>query len=178
MQVLQRSPFITRLMIGIIVLVIIFGAGYFIFVKSSQAATITQPMPFPHQTMVQAGVDCVFCHNTAMKSPAANIPSVQRCMGCHKVIATTTVNIQILKGYWDRQEPIPWKRVYTLPRFVYFTHEVHVQVAGFNCERCHGDVGHMKEAQPVVKMNMGWCLSCHEQQPNAAQLKDCVVCHQ
>ncbi len=48
----------------------------------------------------------------------------------------------------------------------------------FNCERCHGDVGHMQEARPVVRMNMGWCLSCHETQPNAAQLRDCVVCHQ
>lgn len=174
----KRSTCISRLLIGIAAIIILFGAAYFLFVTRSQAATVTQPMPFPHQTMVQAGVDCVFCHNTAMKSPAANIPSVQRCMGCHKVIATNTPNIQILKGYWDRQEPIPWKRVYTLPRFVYFSHEVHVQAAGLNCERCHGDVGHMMEAQPVVKMNMGWCLSCHDQQPNAAQLKDCVVCHQ
>ena len=32
-------------------------------------------------------------------------------------------------------------------------------------------------AKPVVKMNMGWCLDCHEKQPNATQLMDCVICH-
>jgi hypothetical protein len=30
----------------------------------------------------------------------------------------------------------------------------------------------------VVTMDMGWCLDCHNQQPNKAQLRDCVVCHQ
>jgi hypothetical protein len=35
----------------------------------------------------------------------------------------------------------------------------------------------MTETKPVVNMTMSWCLSCHEQQPNAQQLKDCVVCH-
>jgi len=83
-----------------------------------------------------------------------------------------------LAGYWDRQEPIRWARVNQLPRFVYFSHQVHVVAAGLNCERCHGDVGQMKEARPVVKMNMGWCLGCHEEQPNGAQLRDCIVCHQ
>ena len=49
---------------------------------------------------------------------------------------------------------------------------------GGNCETCHGDVGHMSVDQPVVQMNMGWCLNCHEKQPNAPQLMDCVICHQ
>ena len=100
-------------------------------------------------------------------------------MGCHDAIATgKPEKISELKGYWERQEPIPWERVNQVPRFVYFSHQVHVVVGGLNCERCHGDVGHMAEARPVAKMSMGWCLSCHEQQANAQQLKDCVVCHQ
>jgi hypothetical protein len=35
----------------------------------------------------------------------------------------------------------------------------------------------MTVAKPVVRMNMGWCLDCHEKQPNASQLMDCVICH-
>jgi hypothetical protein len=35
----------------------------------------------------------------------------------------------------------------------------------------------MEVTKEVVAMTMGWCLDCHEKQPNATQLKDCVVCH-
>lgn len=143
-----------------------------------QAAGGGQPIAFNHQVMVGVGITCVYCHNTALSSPAAGIPSVEKCMGCHAVIATQTPEVQKLAGYWQRQEPVQWVRVNHLPRFVYFSHRVHVVAAGFNCERCHGDVGKMAIDQPVANMNMGWCLGCHEQQPNAPQLRDCVVCHQ
>jgi c(7)-type cytochrome triheme protein len=127
--------------------------------------------------MVGAGVNCLFCHPGALKSPVAGLPSVQKCMGCHSVIAATNPEIQKLAGYAQRGEPIPWPRVNVLPRFVYFSHEVHVAAAGLNCERCHGDVSRMTLDQPVVRMNMGWCLDCHSQQPNADQLRECDVCH-
>lgn len=136
-----------------------------------------QPIPFPHVSMVGQGVQCLFCHSDAMRSPAAGIPSVERCMGCHRVIATNAAAIQTLAGYSQRGDTIPWVRVYVLPRFVYFSHEVHL-ASGINCERCHGDVGRMKVTVRAVHMNMGWCLDCHEKQPNADQLRDCQVCHQ
>lgn len=157
--------------------VLILGTAIFLFRPRLQAAP-QQPIPFNHEVMVQLGIKCLFCHSEARRSQAAGMPSVEKCMGCHKTIATGSPAIQQLAGYWERQEPIPWVRVNRLPRFVYFSHQVHVTVANLNCERCHGDVGHMAEARPVVTMNMGWCLNCHEKQPNAAQLKDCVICHQ
>lgn len=159
---------------GILILLI---ASFYIVKPEAQAAP-EQPIPFNHQVMVQAGISCLFCHTDARRSPAAGMPSVQKCMGCHDVIATDSPAIQQLTGYWERQEPIPWVRVNRLPRFVYFSHQAHVVAGGLNCESCHGDVGKMAAARPVVKMNMGWCLSCHEKQPNADQLVDCVICHQ
>lgn len=128
--------------------------------------------------MVALGVQCLYCHADARRSEAAGMPSMQRCMGCHKVIATDEAPIQELTAYWEAGEPVEWKRVYTLPRFTYFSHRMHVMVGGINCETCHGDVAHMAEAQEVVEMNMGWCLDCHRSQPNASQLQDCIVCHQ
>lgn len=174
--------FITRftrrqLMVAGALVMIAIVVGLFLLASGTQAAP-QQPIAFNHQIMVQAGISCLFCHSEATKSPVAGMPSVERCMGCHKVIATDSPEIKKVAGYWERGEPIPWVRVNQLPRFVYFSHEVHVVTGGLNCERCHGDVGHMTVAQPVVNMNMGWCLSCHEQQPNAKQLMDCVVCHQ
>jgi hypothetical protein len=173
-----RSSGASRWVIMAVVVVAVLVGAYFIFVPRGRADTPDQPINFQHKAMVQLGITCVFCHNTALKSPAAGMPSVQLCVGCHKTIKSTNPEIQKLLGYWERGEAIPWKRVYQLPRFVYFSHQAHVIAGGLNCETCHGDVGNMGVAQEVVKMNMGWCLNCHEKQPNAAQLKDCIICHQ
>jgi hypothetical protein len=167
-----------RPILGLVALVIVLGAAVLILLPKTEAVG-EQPIAFNHEVMVKVGITCLFCHTDARRSPVAGIPSVERCMGCHRVIAAdSSEEIQAVAAYWERQEPIPWVRVNQLPDFVYFSHRIHVVGAGLNCERCHGDVGHMAIAQPAVKMNMGWCLGCHEQQPNISQLRDCVVCHQ
>jgi c(7)-type cytochrome triheme protein len=176
MRAIRSLPLLWRLLAGAVLVVIVVVGGYLLFASGSRAAP-QQPLEFNHQIMVSTGIQCLYCHNAATRSSAAGIPSVEKCMGCHKVIATDRPQVQELAGYWERQEPIPWARVYQVPRFVFFSHQVHVNAAGLNCERCHGDVGNMVETYAVVDMNMGWCLSCHEQQDRASQLKDCVVCH-
>ncbi len=163
---------------AVIVLAILVVLGNLLFLQTAKAQSVAPPpIAFSHKIMVGAGVNCLFCHSGATKSPVAGIPSVQKCMGCHSVIAATAPEILKVKGYWLRGQAIPWPRVNQLPRFVYFSHEVHVTAGGFNCERCHGNVSQMTLDQPVVQMNMGWCLDCHSQQANADQLRDCVVCH-
>jgi c(7)-type cytochrome triheme protein len=175
----KKNPIIQRwrLILGGVVVLVILGAALFYFTSGSRADP-QQPFSFPHKVMVGAGVPCLYCHAYAIKSPVAEIPSVEKCMGCHKVIATNTPRITTLRTqYWEKQKPIEWVKVYDLPRFVYFSHEVHVEGAGLNCETCHGNVGQMNEAVKVANTNMGWCLGCHEKQPNYNQLMDCVVCH-
>lgn len=157
--------------------VAVVATGYFLSASAFTPAP-PQPIAFNHEVMVQAGISCLYCHEDVLRSPSPEMPSVEKCMGCHNVIATNSPEIQKIKAYYDSGQPIPWVRVNALPRFVYFSHEVHVVVAGLNCEQCHGDVGHMSVDQPVVRMNMGWCLNCHMKQPNAPQLSDCVICHQ
>jgi c(7)-type cytochrome triheme protein len=174
MNAIQSSPKLWRLVALVAVIVIIVVGAYLFFAVRSRAAQ--QPIAFNHQIMVGAGMPCLYCHTGVQKGPAAIIPSVQQCMGCHRVIATGHPEVQKLAGYWERQEPIPWARVYEVPRFVFFSHSVHI-AAALNCEQCHGDVGNMVETYAVVDMNMGWCLRCHNQQPNAVELKDCLVCH-
>jgi c(7)-type cytochrome triheme protein len=176
MQFIRNIPFIVRYVGFVVVVLVGVGILYFIWGPNSLAAP-AQPMSFPHQRMVGAGVQCLFCHTTATISPAAGIPSVQKCVGCHNVIARNTPAIQTLfNDYWNPKKPIPWVQVNRLPRYVHFTHSVHVN-SGINCERCHGNVGQMNEDYQVVRMNMGWCLSCHNQQPNREQLRDCSICH-
>ena len=159
--------------------IIVLAALAFWVVSSSQASPVPQPIAFNHKIMVTtAGINCLFCHSDATRSPSAGIPSVAKCMGCHKTIAATAPEVVKVADYFTRQEPIPWQRVNILPRFVYFSHEAHVVGGGLNCERCHGDVANMTVDVPVVRMNMGWCINCHTSQPNGQQLRDCITCHQ
>ena len=167
-----------RLLIPAAVVVILLAALAFL-ASSSNASPVPQPIAFNHKIMVvTAGIDCIFCHSDANRSPSAGIPSVEKCMGCHKTIAATAPEIVKVANYYNNQQPIPWQRVNILPRFVYFSHEAHVVAGKQNCENCHGDVANMTVDVPVVRMNMGWCLRCHTQQPNGQQLRDCVTCHQ
>jgi len=153
-------------------------AGGVLFTRAQVLAAPEQPIAYSHRAHVEAGVQCLFCHPSALRSPMAGIPSVQKCMGCHAVIEADNPAIQEVAGYWERGEPIPWVRVNAQPDFVFFSHQPHLG-AGLNCETCHGDVGSMTVARPAVKMDMGWCLDCHLKQPEAkvARLADCLTCH-
>jgi Cytochrome c7 and related cytochrome c len=152
------------------------AAGVYFLLTARAKAAPEQPLAFNHQAMIAFGMNCLYCHNSASQSPAAGMPSVQLCMGCHEYIDTNNPEIQKLAGYWERQEPIPWTRVYQLPRFVYFSHQVHI-AANQDCANCHGDVSKMTVAVPAVRIGMGMCLNCHVKQENGPQLKDCIVCH-
>jgi Cytochrome c7 and related cytochrome c len=167
-----------RAILGLVALAAVAAAAYFLFTATSRAqAKDVQPIAFSHRVMVQKGIPCLYCHADARRSSSAGMPSVEKCMGCHLVISRANPGVRALTDYWERGEPIPWVRINQLPRFVYFTHQAHL-AAGLNCERCHGDVSQMVVLQPVVKLDMGWCIGCHKQQPQAKRLTDCITCHQ
>lgn len=149
--------------------------------RSYQEATPSQrdqPVAFRHPIHAQAGIQCLYCHSEAARSQIAGIPSVQKCVGCHQVIATEEEPVQEMLGYWERDETIPWRRVTAQLDFVYFSHQPHLGAA-LNCETCHGNVAQMEVVEPAVDMHMGWCLQCHEAQPaiKIARLVDCITCH-
>lgn len=163
---------------GIVVFFLLILAAIFIS-RAAALAAPAQPIDFSHEKHSQAGLECVFCHSQALRSDIAGIPSVEFCIGCHTTIASETEQIQILQGYWDRQEPIPWVAVNDLPDHTYFSHQVHLS-ARVSCETCHGPVASMARLKPLNTMDMGWCLTCHLDQPEekVARLADCLACHQ
>ena len=168
----------TRWLLFIPLLIVAGIAGGVLFTRAQVLAAPEQPIAYSHRAHIEAGVQCLFCHPSALRSPVAGIPSVQKCMGCHAVIEVDNPAIQEVAGYWERGEPIPWVRVNAQPDFVFFSHQPHLG-ASLSCETCHGDVGSMTVARPAVKMDMGWCLDCHLQQPpeKVARLADCLACH-
>jgi hypothetical protein len=139
-----------------------------------------QPIAFSHKIHAGTlGMDCLYCHYGADKSPIANIPAVSVCMGCHKLAATDRPEVQKLTGYYQRGETVPWLEVYSLPDHVKFNHKRHVK-AGIKCQDCHGKVETMDVVYQYPSLKMGWCITCHRQRLNDPQFPttlDCVACH-
>ena len=187
-------------MLGVVLLAVLIFLAVSSWSRQPAAAAkpSTQPIAFPHNTHVQTyKMDCQYCHTEARRSEYAGIPSVERCIGCHKITAADKPEIKKLTEYFTRKEPIPWVRVYKMPEFTYFPHKSHVR-AGVTCQTCHGPVETMttvgantgptlvndllnvagfRTAAPPL--SMGWCIECHREQ-NARGAKaplDCVTCH-
>ena len=163
------------------------------------AQASVQPINFPHNVHVQTyKMDCQYCHADARRSEYAGLPSVTRCMGCHKITAADKPEIKKLAEYAAKAEPVPWLRVFKVPEYAYFPHKPHVR-AGVRCQSCHGPIETMTTAsartgQSLVNdllnltgmrpaappLTMGWCIDCHREQtaPRGAKAPlDCVTCH-
>ena len=131
-----------------------------------------QPIAFPHPTHVQTlGMNCLYCHFSANKSPDPGIPAVSTCMGCHLIVgpsrpamngrpARTSAGIQTLQNYWNKKQAIPWQRIHKVPDYVNFPHMRHVTF-GVTCQPCHGPVQNMTRVFQYSSLNMGWCVNCH-----------------
>jgi hypothetical protein len=134
-----------------------------------------QPIAFAHSIHAgRLGLDCAFCHAFASRSPRAGVPPVEKCLSCHRTIATDREEIKVLLGYSERGESIAWNRVHQLPDHVYFSHKRHIK-AGLDCAACHGGVREMTLMRQIRPLTMGWCVTCHR--ANGAST-DCATCHQ
>lgn len=125
-----------------------------------------QPIAFSHK--IHAGqyeIDCKYCHVGVMKGKNATIPSVNICMNCHNQIraGATTGEGEIAKivAAWDNKKPIEWVRIHNLPDLAYFNHAQHVNVAGVECQTCHGPIETMDVVRQHSLLTMGWCIDCH-----------------
>lgn len=138
------------------------------------AAGPQQPIAFSHAAHVgRRHISCVYCHQGVATTAHATIPSLETCMGCHRVVMTTNPEVQKLTQAYVSNRPIRWVRVTNLPDFVHFTHRRHIQ-AGVECRSCHGDVARMVQVYKAHSLTMGECLACHQQRRVST---DCYTCH-
>ena len=140
-----------------------------------QAPAPAQPIEFSHAVHAGSyGIDCQYCHADARRGVYAGLPSVQRCVGCHKLVAAQgNPEVQKVVEHWNTKQPIPWVRVHKVPGFVEFQHRRHIEV-GLACQTCHGPVETMQRIAQVAPLTMGWCISCHAEKKGPL---DCVDCH-
>jgi hypothetical protein len=177
--------------------------------SSSEGRAPDQPVNFPHPRHAGPvargglGMNCVYCHFSATKSPDPGMPALNTCMGCHTVILgradSSKAQIRKLTEYWNKKLPVPWERIHKVPDYVMFPHMRHVN-AGVTCQTCHGDVQNMGKVYQYASLNMGWCVNCHvngyrpadgaraaglpdsavarlEREPARRARYDCAVCH-
>ncbi len=131
--------------------------------NTSQFVAWDQPVEFDHRHHVRDdGIECLYCHSAAERSPSAGVPTTGVCMGCHAQIWNQSPLLELVRRSYFTGKPINWKRVHDLPDFVYFDHSVHV-TRGIACTNCHGDVGGMARVVQTQPLTMGWCLDCHRE---------------
>ncbi len=166
-----------------------FAYGWLMQVGIDQGYMPIQPIHYSHK--IHSGdnqIDCQYCHSSARLSKHSGIPSLNVCMNCHENIAEYDGEEDLEKGYtkdfytneikklykavgWDEDrriytgdvEPVKWVRIHNLPDFVYFNHSQHVNVAGVECQTCHGPVEEMEIAYQHSSLTMGWCINCHRE---------------
>ena len=162
---LLRHPLVWICLIATIAAV---GMGQLLPVHGQADQTATDEpivLPFSHNVHVEkVGVQCLFCHSDALRSPQASLPSIEKCMICHASITVDGVEEQArvaqVVATFEENRRVQWPDVYKQPDFVYFSHRPHI-AKGVSCQTCHGEVQKMDLVEKTVEMNMGFCLDCH-----------------
>jgi hypothetical protein len=142
---------------------------------AQQTAAPEQPLPFSHKKHLSFQLECKFCHTNPEPGNQMTLPVAQTCMGCHAAVATDKPAIQQLAAFAKSGQAIPWKPVYSVPGFVYWSHRTHLD-AGLKCEMCHGDVAQMEVMSRTTNVTtMAGCVACHKQKQAPT---GCETCHE
>ena len=162
-----RSPMLRGIVGTVFALVLLYeGVQSVMAVGLTQGYQPTQPIAFSHK--LHAGehqINCAYCHTSVYKSKSANIPSANICMNCHAQIKTESPEIKKIYRAIERKQPIQWVRIHNLPDLAYFNHSQHTQVAGLQCQTCHGPIQNMEVVYQYSALTMGWCINCHREMP-------------
>lgn len=120
-----------------------------------------QPVPFSHEHHVrELGIDCRYCHTTVEKSASAGFPATHVCMTCHSQIWTDAEVLAPVRQSYATGRPIAWRRVNSVPDFVFFNHAIHID-RGVPCAACHGRLDDMPLTMAAHPFQMQFCLDCH-----------------
>jgi hypothetical protein len=151
--------------VGAIGLVLFTGWLIFTLMRSSwatkQGEYVDQPFQFSHAHHVGGiGIDCRYCHTSVENSSFAGIPPTKTCMNCHSQIWANAPILEPVRASFRTGQPLTWIRVYDLPNFVYFNHQIHIR-QGVGCNVCHGQVDKMPLMYQATSLLMEFCLDCH-----------------
>ena len=161
----NKSIHIIVLILKILWLPAIIGSYFFIinFLHAGYGYNPEQPVHFSHK--VHSGdykIKCLFCHLEAEKTSFSAIPSLYSCMVCHTALKTESDKMKPLIKSYDSRSPIYWVRIYRLPEYAHFRHDIHIN-SNIDCMTCHQQVETMETTYKTTNMTMKWCLDCHKE---------------
>ncbi len=120
-----------------------------------------QVVAFSHK--VHSGdyqIKCLFCHTQAESKSFSPIPTTRTCMVCHVALRSESEAIKPLADSYDTGRPLHWIRIYKLPEYAKFNHDIHL-AANIDCSSCHGNVEKMEKTKHKRDFTMSWCIDCH-----------------
>ncbi len=161
--------FLLGLVIGFLLL--------FLFVSFGLGSRAAQPIAFNHKKHIDQGLACDTCHKFYKTEAFSGMPDNAVCLECHQEPVTKSPEEEKIRQYAKRGEQIPWKRIYTEPDHVFYSHQAHVVLGKIECKACHGDIAQSEKppTKTFVTMSMGWCMRCHREKKVS---NDCLTCHQ
>jgi hypothetical protein len=133
-----------------------------------------QPIAFSHKQHIANGLKCKDCHTMPDPGDQETFPATSKCMACHATIKKDSPAIQKLADYQKKGEDVPWKRIYRVPEYVSFSHQVHTVKAKATCETCHGPVSERDVMRKEKDISMAACLACHKAHEASVA---CDLCH-
>lgn len=138
---------------------------------------VAQPVAYNHRLHVgKLELACDVCHETSTSGDVAGLPPLATCATCHEEAQGTSAEEKKVVEAVHSGKEIAWRRLYELPRHVFFTHRRHVAIAKIACERCHGEMRAQARPPPaaLVALTMSDCLACHRVHGASG---DCATCH-
>ena len=200
----RKYSFVGKGILGILGIMAAYGLwNWLMWIGVYKGYKPEQPIYFSHR--IHAGenkIDCQLCHSSAKYGKVSEVPSLNVCMNCHKMIGEykgkymepgkdkAFYDSEIQKIYtatgWDptsqkytgKTAPVEWTRIHNMPDFVYFNHAQHV-VAGENAI-----ITSYNKKNPEAKIDVV-CKACHGQidTMNVVQMANdftmgwCIECH-
>jgi hypothetical protein len=134
---------------------------------------VQQPIPVSHKQHCAANIPCTLCHPTAHSGEIAGLPTAAICIACHQTVDKLNATIQEVQAYVTANKPIPWRQIYKVQDFVFFSHKTHYD-AKVLCAECHGKVCEKDVLSEEVHLSMMFCIKCHEAKHAPAK---CDTCH-
>ncbi|HSD63914.1 MAG TPA: cytochrome c3 family protein [Ignavibacteriaceae bacterium] len=163
--------------IFIITFLIFCIAGFYIINANSGKNIESVPVSFSHYVHTkQHKIKCLNCHRNVTKEVRAGIPNIEMCSLCHsKIINPSSEKEKQVYNFVKNNKPIPWQYYYTVPDYVYFSHQRHVKIGKLDCVLCHGDM--TEQTSPVLKkftpIKMQFCFDCHKERNITTECGNC-----
>jgi len=160
---------VKTLLIGIVGLFVGFN-GF----RQYEASQLVQPYSFNHAA--HRVMACVRCHEGAVEGVMATLPPLSTCLKCHSSspLADQSALTAWAKAVSDRG--FQWKKLTSVPDYVYFSHRRHTKMGKIDCKKCHSDMQDLTGPPPLplIRIQMSLCTDCHSEREVS---DDCTRCH-